>query len=412
MLRVLFDCCCGLDVHVKTIVACLLIGDRKIIRTFSTMTDDLLELADWLKQAGCTHVAMESTGVYWKPAFNILEGLFTIIVANPSHIKAVPGRKTDVKDCEWIATLLRHGLLQASFIPPREIRDVRELTRYRMTLAEERARLANRIQKLIESANIKLGQVASDALGVSGLAMLRALADGHTDPRFIAGMAKGQLKHKQADLVRALHGKLSTAQRWLLSELLTSYEQIEAATRRVHLRIDEELQQIDPQIGAAINLIDAVPGIGRALAQDIIAEIGVTMDSFHDARHLASWAGMCPGNHESAGKRSSGATTKGNVYLKRALCQAAWAAAHSKGTYFHAQYMHLVARLGKKRTIVAIGHALLTSIFHMLKNNDPYRDLGPDHFLNRDKQRQTDKYVSKLRTLGYEVTIREKSKAA
>ena len=324
-----YECCCGLDVHAKTVVACLVTKGRKEIRTFATMTDELLQLGDWLSSAGCTHVAIESTGVYWKPVFNILEGLLTVVLVNARHIKAVPGRKTDVRDCEWLADLLRHGLLKASFIPPLEIRELRELIRYRQTVVTEHTAVANRIQKLIESANIKLGQVASEVLGLSGRLMLRALAKGEQDVTKLAELAQGKLKNKKAELRRALAGRFTQVQRWVLAEFLTRVEELEVALTRVEARIGEEVTACaDPFVPEAVELLESIPGVGVRTAQTIVAEIGVDMERFPSAKHLASWAGVCPGNHESAGKRKSGQPTQGNKSVRTVLVEAAWAYQH------------------------------------------------------------------------------------
>jgi transposase len=283
------------------------------------MTDELLQLADWLTTVGCTHVAIESIGVYWKPVFNILEGSFTVILVNARHIKAVPGRKTDVRDSEWLADLLRHGLLKASFLPPPEIRALRELTRYRQSLVKEHTAIANRIQKVLESANIKLGQVASDVLGLSGRLMLRALADGEQDAEQLAELARGKLRSKRGELKRALEGRLTEVQRWVLGELLTHLEELAAGLTRVVERITEEVEaNADPFVPEASHLLDSIPGIGERAAQIIIAEMGADMSQFPSADHLSSWAGMGPGNNESAGKRRSGQTTKGSKQLRTA----------------------------------------------------------------------------------------------
>lgn len=338
-MEVIYTRCCGLDVHAKTVVACLITPGKKEVRTFSTVTKELLELSDWLVSEGCTHVAIESTGVYWKPVFNILEGVLEVILVNARHVKAVPGRKTDVRDSEWLADLLRHGLLKASFIPPRHIRDVRELTRYRQSLIKEQTAVANRVQKVIEGGNIKLEQVVSDALGVSGRAMLWALAKGETNAKTMAELARGRMKPKQSELERALAGCLTKAQRWVLGELLTRYEELEAALARVHEQIRQEVDHnADPFVADAVTLLDTIPGVGERIAQTIVSEIGVEMSRFPSAGHLASWAGICPGNNESAGKRKSGKTTKGSPYLRTALVEAAWAASHTKETYLSAQY--------------------------------------------------------------------------
>lgn len=412
-MEVVHECCCGLDVHAKTVVACLSKQGRKEIRTFSTMTDELLQLADWLVQAGCTHVAIESTGVYWKPVFNILEGVLSVILVNARHIKAVPGRKTDVRDCEWLADLLRHGLLKASFIPPLEIRELRELTRYRQTLVTEHTAVANRLQKLLESANIKLGQVASDVLGLSGRLMLRALAVGEQDAAKLAELAQGKLKSKKAELRRALAGRLTQVQRWVLAEFLARLEELEAALTRVETRIGEEVETCpDPFVPEAVELLDSIPGVGERTAQTIIAEIGVDMSRFPSAKHLASWAGMCPGNNESAGKRKSGQTTKGNQALRTALVEAAWAATRPKGTYLRAKYQRLVRRMPKKKALVAVAHTMLVIVYHLLSRRVAYADLGSDHVNRQQIKRQRQRLVERLEALGVKVTLEEVAEAA
>jgi transposase len=413
VMEIIYLCCCGLDVHAKTVVACLIKQGRKQTRTFSTMTDDLLRLSDWLTAEGCTHVAIESTGVYWKPVFNILEGALEVVLVNAHHVKAVPGRKTDVRDCEWLADLLRHGLLRASFIPPLEIREVRELVRYRQTLIKEQAAVSNRVQKLVESGNIKLAQVASDALGLSGRAMLRALADGETDAAKLAGMARGRLRAREAELRRALEGRLTAAQRFVLGELLRRYDELEAAITRAGAQITREVaESTDPFVPGAMKLLQTIPGVGERLAETIISEIGVEMGCFATDAHLASWAGMCPGNNESAGKRKSGKTTKGSVYLRAALVQAAWAASHTKQTYLAAQYRRLVKRMSKKKALVAVGHSLLVIAYHVLKSRASYQELGGDYFDHRHVEAQRARLLRKLEALGLKVTVEELPQAA
>lgn len=405
-MEILYRSCCGLDVHAQTVVACLIREGRKSIRTFSTMTDDLLALLDWLTSEGCTHVAIESTGVYWKPVFNILEGDTEVILVNARHVKAVPGRKTDVKDCEWLADLLRHGLLKASFIPPLEIRELRELTRYRQTLVREQAAVANRVQRIIESGNIKLAQVATDALGTSGRRMLRALAAGEADVTKLAEMARGRLRGKKVELRRALRGRLTAAQRFVLSELLDRYDELEAAILRVNEQIRREVAEgPDPFVREAMQLLQTIPGVGERVAETIVSEIGVDMSRFPTDAHLASWAGMCPGNHESAGKRKSGKTTKGNIHLRTALTQAAWAATHTKQTYLAAQYRRLVKPKGKKRALVAVGHSLLVIAYHMLSRQASYQELGGEYFDRRNVEAQRMRLIRKLEALGVKVTV-------
>jgi transposase len=407
-MEVLYRCCCGLDVHAQTVVACLVKEGRKQTRTFSTMTDDLLALLDWLLAEGCTHAAIESTGVYWRPVFNLLEGQVEVILVNARHIKAVPGRKTDVKDSEWLADLLRHGLLKASFIPPLEIRELRELVRYRQTLIKDQATIANRVQRIIESGNIKLGQVASDVMGVSGRLMLRALAEGEADGQKLATLARGRLKKKAAQLERALSGRLSRAQRFVLAELLERWGELEAAIEKVNEQIREEVAKCkDPFVERAIELLKTIPGVGRGVAEVIVGEIGVDMTKFATDKHLASWAGMCPGNNESAGKRKSGKTRKGSRSLRVALVQAAWAATHTKGTYLSAQYRRLVKRKGRKKALVAVGHSLLVMIYHILERKEGYKELGGDYFDKQQSKGQCQRLVRQLEALGMKVTVEQ-----
>ena len=412
-MEVLYACCCGIDVHAKMLVACVLKQGQKDVRTFSTMTEDLLRLLDWLTHVGCTHVAIESTGVYWRPVFNILEGAVEVMLTNARDAKGYKARKTDVIDAEWLADLLRHGLLKPSFIPPLPIRELRDLTRYRESLVREQTALANRIQKLIESANVKLGQVASDALGASGKRMLRALATGQTDAEQMSHLAQGVLKRKQPQLQQALEGRFTQAQRWILTELLDQYDQGEVALQRVAERIRQEVdKRADPFVPEAIKLLDTIPGVGETVAQIMVAEVGVDMEQFPSADHLASWAGMCPGNNESAGKRRSGKTTKGSRYLRAALVQAAWAASHQKETYLAAQYKRLVKRMGKKKALIAVGHSILVIAYHVLQHRTPYQDLGGDYFARRNVDKQRKRLVRQLESLGVKVTIAEIKEAA
>jgi transposase len=412
-MEVLYGCCCGIDVHAKLLVACVIKGGRRQVRTFTTMTDDLLRLRDWLVAEGCTQAAIESTGVYWKPVFNILEGAVEVILTNARDAKGYKARKTDVIDAEWLADLLRHGLLKASFIPPLVIRELRELTRYRDALIRERAQLANRVQKLIESANIKLGQVASDALGLSGRLMLRALAEGETDAAKMSELARGRLKGKRAEPERALTGRLTPAQRWVLSELLDEYERAEQAVTRAEGRIREEVEQAaDPFVRAAVGLLDTIPGVNETAAWVVVAEMGVEMGQFPTAGHLASWAGMCPGNNESAGKRKSGKTTKGSVYLRKALVQAAWAASRAKGTYLQAQFRRLSRRMSRKKALVAVGHSLLVIAYHVLKSRASYQELGGDYFDRRHEEQRKLRLIRQLEAMNFKVTLEELPAAA
>jgi transposase len=412
-MKVLYPRCCGIDVHAKMLVACLIVNGRKDTRTFSTMTDDLLNLLDWLVANECTQVAIESTGVYWRPVFNILEGAVEVMLVNAREAKGLKARKTDVIDAEWLADLLRHGLLRPSFIPPRHIRELRELTRYRESLVREQTSLANRIQKLVESGNIKLGQVATDALGVSGLQMLRALAAGETNPDKISSMARGRLKRKQGELKRALSGQLTEAQRWVLSQLLDQYDRVKEAIAKVEHKIREEVAAApDPFVSEAVKLMDTIPGVGETVAQILAAEIGVEMSQFPSDKNLSSWAGMCPGNHESAGKRKSGKTTKGSRYLRTALVEAAWAASRTKNTYLSAQYRRFVKRMGKKKALVAVGHSILVIAYHLLNNKRTYQELGGDYFDKRYAEKRRTRLIKQLQSLGLKVTVEEVPQAA
>jgi len=401
-MEVVYERCCGLDVHKKSITAHLITPEGRETRTFGTMTDDLLELGDWLIAAGCTHVAMESTGVYWKPIYNLLEetGIEPMVV-NAQHIKAVPGRKTDVKDAEWIAQLLRHGLLRGSYIPNRFQRELRELVRYRKSLVQERAREANRIQKVLEGANIKLGSVASDVLGKSGRAMLEAIVAGQTDPKALASLAKGQLKSKTDELQKALKGLLGSHQKTLLSLQL---EHIAFLDRQIE-RASEEIKERMRPFEESVQALDAIPGLGVRAAEQILAELGTDMSRFPTAAHCASWAGICPGNNESAGKRKTGRTRKGNPALRSALVEAAHSAVRTRGTYLSVQYHRIAARRGGKRAIVAVAHTILVIIYHMLKNGTAYRDLGANHFDKVNEQAVVKRTVKRLEKLGYKVTL-------
>lgn len=400
---VLYERCAGLDVHRDTVVASLIAPEGRELRTFGTMTEDLLALADWLTERRVSHVAMESTGVYWKPIYNLLEGTgLTLLVVNARHIKAVPGRKTDVRDAEWIADLLRHGLLRGSFIPDRPQRELREIVRYRRRLIEERSREAERLHKTLEGANIKLGAVASDILGVSGRAMLDALVAGSdVDPEALAAMARGKLRDKHARLVAALRGLIGPHQRGLLAVQLRHIDFLDAEIAALSAEIEERMRPFGP----AIELADGIPGIGRRSAEAILAEIGLDMGRFPSDRHLASWARMCPGTDESAGKRGSGATGRGNIWLHSALVEAAHAAARTKGTYLAAQYRRIAARRGARRAAVAVGHTILVALYHMLRDGVVYEDLGANWFDERDRQATVRRSVRRLEGLGYRVTL-------
>ena len=364
---------CGLDVHQGTVVVCLLTvrKDGKVqkqVRTFGTTTRELLSMREWLLSQGCTHGAMESTGVYGKPVYAILEGAFQIVVANAQHVKKVPGRKTDVKDAEWIADLLCHGLLRQSFVPPKPIRELRDLTRYRRKLVESQSAERNRLLKVLETANIKLASVATDVFGISGRLMLRALIEGKATPEEMAELAKRKLRSKIPQLELALEGRLEDHHRFLLKLQLDRLERVEGDLAVLQQHIQEKLQPYAAQLA----LLQEIPGVEQTLAAVIIAELGVDMSVFQSVSQLASWAGVCPGNNESAGKRKSSRIPKGNVYLKTALVEAAHAAARTKGTYLRDKFYRLKARRGYKRAVVAIGHKILVSIYHMISQNVPY----------------------------------------
>jgi transposase len=398
--------CCGIDVHKRTAVVCVIVPGptgqpTKEIRSFGTMTAELLALGDWLAAQGVTHVAMESTGVYWKPLWNLLEDRFTLLLANAQHVKAVPGRKTDVKDCEWLADLLRHGLLRGSFVPPRPQRELRERTRYRTALVRERTAEVNRLQKTLEGANLKLGDVVSDIRGVSARAMLEALIAGTTDPAALADLARGRLREKRATLERALCGRLGPHQRFLLAEQLCHLDALDESIDRVSAEITERVRPVE----AEIERLDTIPGVGRRTAEILVAEVGIDMTRFPSAAHLASWAAMCPGNHASAGRRLSGKTRKGNRWLRAALVEAAQAAARTKGTYLAAQYRRLAARRGKQKAAVAVGHTILRVAYHLLDRDQDYQDLGGTYFDERDRQRVERRLVHRLEGFGYRVTL-------
>lgn len=393
-MQVIYPCCCGLDIHKKFVVACVLTTAndgqvQKATRPFSTMIDDLLAMLDWLAGAGCTHVAMESTSSYWRPVYNLLEGQVALLVANAYHIKAVPGRKTDVKDAEWIADLLRHGLIRGSFIPSPTQRHLRDLTRYRAHLVEERARLTNRLQAVLEDANVKLASVVTDVRGVSARAILEALLAGATDPTLLAELARGRLRTKRDELARAVVGRFTDHHAFLLTEHLSHLDYLEEAMERVSGEIAARLREDL----AAIELLDTVPGISARSA-----ELGTDLSRFPDAKHLASWAGMCPGNAESGGKRLSGKTRKGNQALRQALIQIAHVASKTKDTY-------LAARRGKKRALIALGHTILVIVYYILTRRQPYHELGVAYFDQLDHQRVEQRLVRRLERLGYTVSL-------
>jgi transposase len=405
-MEVKYERCCGIDVHKQSLTACIIAPDAegrvvKVKRTFGTMSDDLQGLATWLQEWQVTTVALESTGVYWKPVHHLLEGQFEILVVNPEHIKKLAGRKTDVADAEWIADLLRHGLLKGSFIPSALLRELRDLTRYRTRLGDERKSEVNRLQKVLEDANLKIGDVMSDVMGASGRAILAQLVDGQTDPALLANLAKGKLREKQDLLARALVGTINDHHRFMLVQHLSHIDYLDEAIERLDQQIADKIRPFE----AAIAVWDSLPGIGRRVAEIIVAEIGADLKPFEDAPHLASWAGMCPGNDESAGKRRTGRTRKGSKWLRRALVEAAHSAAHKKNSYFQAQYARLVRRRGKQRAAVAVGHSLLVTGYYLITRQQTYQDLGSTYFDERDREAVKRRAVRRLEQLGFHVQI-------
>ncbi len=412
-MQVVYARCAGLDVHKKAVSACISVCEadgkkHQQVRVFGTFTRDLLALADWLKEVGVTHVAMEATGVYWRPVWAVLEGQFEQMLVNPQHIKAVPGRKTDAKDCEWIADLLQHGLLKGSFVPPTPIQDLRDLTRYRAELRQSQNRVANRIQKFLEQANLKLSSVATDTLGVSGRKMLEAIIAGEDNPEHLAQLARGRLKNKRAELEQALAGRVRDHHRFMLAEYLDEWEALGERIRRMEAEIDKQIRPFE----AAVALWRTIPGVERVTACSLVAEVGVDMRQFATAQHLASWGALCPGNHESAGKRKSGRTRDGNRWLRRSLCQAAWAVTRKKDCYLSAQFKRLAARRGVKRAVMAVAHTILVIGYHMLKSGQGYHELGGNYLEQINKNQLQRYFVKRLQRLGLKVTVEAVPEAA
>jgi len=413
MKDVVYRRCCGLDVHKDTIAACVRWTEEtgenhKENRVFGTTTQELEKLARWMEQHQVRQVAMESTGVYWRPVWNVLEGRFEIRLANAQHIRNLPGKKTDRKDGEWIAKLLQYDLVPASFVPPTPIRQLRDLTRTRVRLVEERAAVANRIQRILEDANIKLASVATDVLGYSGRRMLEAMIEGKTNVEQLADLARTTLRRKIPQLRLALDGSLNQHHRFWLRQMMDHLEFLEGKIFVLEQEIDRHSRPYED----AIALWITIPGIGRLLATTLVAEIGIHVEQFPTAAHLASWAGLCPGNNESGGKRKSGKTRKGNAWLRRALCEAAWGASHTKNTYLVAQFRRLAARRGVKRATMAVAHTILVIAYHMLKNGCQYQELGGDYFdrLRGDGLKRY--YVKRLQQLGLSVTVEPTSASA
>jgi len=431
MLRIVYRRVAGLDVHKKTVVATRMwvTEDDRIeweSKTFGTTTPDLLELLDWLYEWDLTHVAMESTGDYWKPVFNVLEDTFELWLVNAQHVKHVSGRKTDVKDSEWLAELMLHGLLKPSFIPPKPQRALREMTRYRTTLVQERARIVNRVQKLLEGANIKLASVATDIMGVSGRAMLAEIAAGQTDAELMADLARGRMRNKIPELEKALTGIVQDHHRFVLAQQLDHIDYLDGKIETISAQIGKQLESMSwpdalsqPGVSqggeegpraadeselplawdAAVALLDTIPGVDRRIAEVILAETGLDMSQFPTDDHLASWAGLAPGNHQSGGKRYSGRTTKGNRALASTMVQAAWGASRTKDTFLKSRYHRLAARRGKKRAIVAVAHSMLISVWHMLTYQQPYQELGGDYHDERKKESKVNYLVRRLEKL-------------
>ena len=407
-MEVMYPRCCGLDVHKSSISVCVLLAQSgkplKHIRRFGCTTRELRELVVWLQEFDVEHVAMESTGVYWKPVWNVLESHFQIVLANAQHIKAVPGRKTDTKDCQWIAELLQHGLLRGSFIPPLVIRDLRDLTRARTSLSQEHSRIASRIQKVLEDANLKLASVASNTLGKSGRAILAAIIGGEESPERLADLAVGHLRVKIPQLQVALEGRVREHHRFLLRSLLRQLQFLEAEIASLDARLDQ-LGQEQGEIADALNRWITVPGVDRVAAWSFIAEMGADVSQFPTAAHLASWAGVCPGNNESAGKRISSKIRKGSPWLRRMACQSAWAAARTKNTYLSAQFKRLAARRGRKCAIIAVAHSILVIGYHLQRNRCAYSDLGNNYFDRLHAEGLKRYLVKRLESLGHSVTL-------
>jgi transposase len=412
VMEAILRCCAGLDVHSKTVAVCVRRTDeqgeiRAEVRTFGTMTRNLLDLCDWLLAEGVTHVSMESTGVFWKPIYNILEGQFQILLVNARHVKKVPGRKTDVKDCEWLAQLLQCGLLRSSYIPPRPQRDLRDLTRMRAQLTREMTSVANRIHKVLEDAKIKLGLVATDALGVTGRKIIAALIAGETDAAKMANMARARLRNKIPLLEQALLGKVTEHHRFMFQALMDHYLYLEGQIQRFNLRIEETARPFEKAINALIQM----PGFERVSAQSVIAEIGPDMKDFPSAGDLCSWAKICPGSNVSAGKSKGGTTGHGDRWLTTILVQVAWAASHTKESYFQAFYRRMAARHKKREAIVAVAHSILETTYYILKYDRAYKDLGADHFDRISRERVLRYHVKRLENLGFKVELTEKEAA-
>ncbi len=402
---VVYPRCAGLDVHQKTVVVCARVADgarvQREVHTFGTTTGELLALAEWLAARAITHVAMESTGVYWKPVWHVLEGQCELVLANAMHIRNIPGRKSDVNDATWIADLLAHGLIRGSFVPPAPIQELRDLTRTRKQLVREIGRHTLRLQKTLEDANLKLTGLLSDVLGKSGRAILAALVAGESDPVRLAALAGGRLKASRAELVAALHGRVTAHHRFMLQLHLTQIAALEAAVQELDARLEAALAPFR----AVVDRLITIPGVSQVVARVLVAEIGPDLSRFPTAGHLVSWAGLCPRLHESAGKRLSTRVRPGTPWLKTTLVQAAWAAVRTKRSYLQAQFLRLKSRRGPKKAIIAVAASMLTAVYHMLTRAVPYHDLGADHFERRDHAKLAQRLVRRLRDLGFTVAL-------
>jgi len=406
MLRVVYERCAGLDVHKKTVVACVLVNKQdgqvcQEVRTFGTTTGEILALAEWLKSHQVSSVAMESTGVYWVPIYNLLEGDFELVVVNAQHMKAVPGRKTDVSDAEWIAQLHRHGLLKGSFVPPKPQRQLRELVRHRTNVVERRSQSVNELQKVLETGNIKLGSVVSEITGVSAMEMITGLIEGERTPAVLAELARGKLREKKVQLAAAMTGRLKPHHRFILSQLLADISFCEEQIQELDLEIQVQMKDYEE----VLQRLDEIPGVNRRIAEVIVAELGTDMSRFGDAAHAVSWAGMCPGNNQSGNRRRTARVRDGNKSLKRVLVEAAHAAGRKKDSYFSAQYRRLGARRGKKRAKVAVGRSILETAFHMIQRKTTYKDLGVDYYDRRDPEKLARRLAKRMAGLGYKVSF-------
>lgn len=408
----LVDRCAGLDVHKDTVVACVRLGrgaqTKRETRTFSTVTKDLLRLRDWLEKEGVTHVAMESTGVYWRPVWHVLDGAFDMTLANARDVKNVPGRKTDVKDAEWLANLVAHGMMRKSFVPPEPIQDLRDLTRTRKQLSREICQHVQRVQKVLEEANVKMGSFLSDVMGESGRRVINAIVAGTEQPDDLVALISKRVKASREDLVEALRGRVRDHHRFMLRMHLGQIEALHAAIASIEGRITDVLTPFR----SIVERLTTIPGVGQLIAEVIVAEVGVDMTAFPTVGHFVSWAGLCPRNDQSAGKHRSVAIKEGDPWLKTALVQAGWGAARTKDTYLRAQFVRLKSRRGPKKAVVAVAASILTAAYFVIRDGVDYRELGGDYFDRLDKQRSIEKHVRRLEQLGYHVTLADKSAGA